>query len=1286
MTILVWNCRGIGSPRAVRCLRDLVTTHRPHIVGLLETKANARRWETLKSDLGFINCFVVNSKGKSGGLAILWTDATDLVIQNFSDYHIDCVIKGAEERRLTVFYGNPIAHFRWRSWILLNQLHDIMKLPWCVCGDFNEILKATETLRNADHRRNNINQFREVVRHCDLIDVGYKGYVFTFSNKRKGETESRSRLDRALVNHLWKDKFPITEVTHISTYHSDHSALLIKYYAYRIKPPNNFKFEPMWLRDPKFLQFIETKWHQCPEGGIFTNKIAQLTRPLWEWNKYEFGNVNMKIDDLKRKLENIRTQLRTEDVFREEQEITEDLDEWLLRKEIMWRQRARTSWIKEGDNNTSFFHKHATQRKSINRITTLQLPDSSFITDPEKIMKEGTRYFQELFRHHSDTSDGLFNNELHILEREVTDEHNDYLNSPYTEEDIKRAVFDINPYKAPGHDGFSSLFIQKCWHIVKNDFIRECLDFLNAGYLNPKTNITRLVLIPKFNNAKKLQEYRPISLCTITAKTIGKAIVHRLQSILGDVISPTQSAFIPNRLITDNILLAHEVEHYIRNCKKQKSGYASLKLDMSKAYDRVDWKYLRLLLVRLGFCEGWAARILQYVSTVSYELSINGQIGNRFYPLRGLRQGDPLSPYLYIICTEWLTRSLQRATELRAISGIKVSRRAPVISHLCFADDCIIYFKVTDQAVQHLKNLLSTYEQISGQQINYQKSELVVSTNTSNSLRIHVANILLVPISNCHKKYLGTTMDFSKKKSERFATLVDKLWDRTANWCTKSLSMGGKEILIKSILYALPQYHMSCFMLPESILNSLTSMVHKFWWGSTERNRKMHLINRKICQKPREEGGLGFRDFKCINLAFLCKQAWRMATQPELLLARTFKSKYFPHTDILQATKGYKPSPVWLSILKGIGVLKAGSRADRVSNTLTWIPGSFNIKSAYKVAMDAVNSSRQGIGESSNPRILQTFWSRLWKLNLPRKVKIFAWRLYHDGIPTAVNLHRRGISLNTKCKLCGYEMEDEPHLFLHCWWTRSLWDLLRIRTDSIALLSSTMGDWLFYYYTHYDSAQLTLMIMVHWYTWFNRNNVWHGKSSIAPNVAAQRIKGLLKEYQTATITYEVINCSQMLTWEPPQPGYCKINCDAATRSDKSGAVAAVVRDSKGIVLCLRSFSVQKHHTVVELELRSILVALTMAREMKLNNVIIESDSIQVVEILEKQGTLLEDKDLLVAKCTAILADQDNFKLQFARREANGLADFLAKKVLTDKWSWFRMDCCPRINSDHIHLL
>ena len=203
---------------------------------------------------------------------------------------------------------------------------------------------------------------------------------------------------------------------------------------------------------------------------------------------------------------------------------------------------------------------------------------------------------------------------------------------------------------------------------------------------------TFIVLIPKVADPEELGQFRPISLCNVLYKIASKVVANRLKQILPEVISEEQSAFVPGRLITDNIISACECLHFMKRKKPHGSRCCALKLDMRKAYDRVEWDYLRAIMLRLGFHQCWVETVMCMVTSVSFSVLFNGDRLDSFKPSRGIRQGDPISPYLFLLAAEGLSCLLKARNQSSVLNGIKVAPSAPVVSHLLFADDSLLFF------------------------------------------------------------------------------------------------------------------------------------------------------------------------------------------------------------------------------------------------------------------------------------------------------------------------------------------------------------------------------------------------------------------------------------------------------------------------------------------------------------------------------------------------------------------------------------------------------------------
>jgi hypothetical protein len=354
--------------------------------------------------------------------------------------------------------------------------------------------------------------------------------------------------------------------------------------------------------------------------------------------------------------------------------------------------------------------------------------------------------------------------------------------------------------------------------LVGHDITQAVLKSINDKVIPDGWNETVIVLIPKVDSPEEVAQFRPISLCNVVYKIISKMLAVRLKVLLPEIISPTQSAFVPGRLITDNVLVAYECVHKIKNKRKGKTGICAVKLDMHKAYDMIEWNFLKEMMLRLGFHSQWVDLIMECVTSVSYSIRVNSELTEELVPTRGIRQGDPLSPYLFLLCAEGLSSCLLHAEEIGGIEGIKVCRNAPSVSHLLFADDSLILLKADLNNAISLKQVLDTYCANSGQLISVAKSSIFFSPNTTVEVREDMCNILDINTEALSDKYLGLPALVGADRSDRFMHFVERVLQRLKGWMEKLLSIGGKEILLKAVIQSILVYAMSVFLLATKYL------------------------------------------------------------------------------------------------------------------------------------------------------------------------------------------------------------------------------------------------------------------------------------------------------------------------------------------------------------------------------------------------------------------------------------------------------------------------------------
>jgi len=361
--------------------------------------------------------------------------------------------------------------------------------------------------------------------------------------------------------------------------------------------------------------------------------------------------------------------------------------------------------------------------------------------------------------------------------------------------------------------------------VLNEEITAAVLLFFETGVMPDGVNETAIVLIPKVPHPQELKDFHPISLCNVVYKVVSKCMVNKLRPLLGDLISENQSAFVPGRLITDNSIIAFECINHIQHLKANSSALYAYKLDLSKAYDRVDWRFLELALLRWGFSQFWVTRIMSCVSSVTYSVKFNGRVLESFTPSRGLRQGDPLSPFLFLFVVDALSTLITKSMTEDGTKGVKICRSAPEISHLLFADDSLLFFEASEQQANLVKGVLSTYVAATGQLINPTKCSILFSDHCLPATVVDVKRILEITQEVFEPIYLGLPVPEGKMNKGKFETVQERLRKRLIDWSEQYMSSRNKEALIKLVSQAIPSYVMSVFKLPASVCDELTKLM-----------------------------------------------------------------------------------------------------------------------------------------------------------------------------------------------------------------------------------------------------------------------------------------------------------------------------------------------------------------------------------------------------------------------------------------------------------------------------
>uniref|UniRef100_A0A803PRY6 Reverse transcriptase domain-containing protein n=1 Tax=Cannabis sativa TaxID=3483 RepID=A0A803PRY6_CANSA len=1125
--------------------------------------------------------------GLSGGLLLLWHQNIDVTLLNFGKTFFDCYVKADNEAtfHLTAFYGALDAQNKPDSWMLLQRLADVSpSLPWLVIGDFNEILsnenKSGGCLRNEQH----MEAFRKTLDHCKLHEMLFEGDPFTWIKNRSGVSTIKSRLDWCFVNHHWENHFQAPGVLHLDYFSSDHRAISASFAPINSRLQHNqrrsqFRFEKLWLSDDQCKDIIAASWKSSSTSNPISAVLGNLDEcvvNLQKWHFEKYGNMKRRITDAQLQVETLNNSPhRTPAAMNSLKNSESLLDELLEQEEIYWQQRSRVDWLQVGDRNTKFFHAKASARKSNNTIKFLLDENGNRVSSKSELAAAIHDYFAEIFTA-STLDEVALVTTLNTIPSTVIAEMNATLLTPFEATEVEAALHSMAPDKSPGIDGMSPMFYQHNWDVVGHLVTAAVLSVLNDGADPTSLNKTLITLIPMIKKPQRLQDFCPISLCNVISKLVTKVLVNRFKHVLPYVISESQSAFLPNRLITDNVLVAFELVNAIKNKTLGRKGVASLKLDMSKAFDRVEWSFIERVMGKMGFASDWIRLIMSCLRANRFSFILNGEVTRSLLPSKGLCQGCPLSPYLFLIYSEALSRLLQHEEEVGHLNDFKLTRHAPSISHLFFADDSLLFCQANESSCLAIKRSLDIYHKASGQVLNSDKSVMSFSPNTTLAAQVFFHRHLNMPICECHERYLGLPSYSGRDKKRMFSDIKEKIWRLMHTWSEKFFSAGGREVLLKAVVQSIPTYAMSRFRLPVYFCNQLESMMANFWWGLNENGNTIHWRSWKL----------------------LCKRK----------TVAVLKSRYYPNNDFLQANVGHSPSLTWQGIHWGRSLLIAGLRwkigegcrincaddpwipghstfrpyhfsrppdttvsnliteerqwdlallnqwfssldVDRIltiplsffryEDTLAWNPcssGIYSVQTAYHLAASLAETD-----DSSSSSASASWWNFLLSLSLPQKIKIFIWRAFNDALHVATAL---------VVKVCF----------------RSVWRHLDITHDWNTARLMHKGDYL-----------------VH-------------LSSLAPSGAL--IPTRLLRYLASLP--QISPAAPLMPWTPPPLGMLKMNVDAVVdSSQKITGIGALIRSSNGEVVAAISKPVLGCFASHEMEAIAMFHCLNWAIQLQL---------------------------------------------------------------------------------------
>ncbi|KAG6469540.1 hypothetical protein ZIOFF_070469 [Zingiber officinale] len=1246
MSGIIWNMRGFGNLATQRRALFLRRHHHLSFLAVLEPMVDldcrymARR-------MGFEE--VVSNK--SGKVWFFWesTIACKVLFDHDQFLHLELSSQLFPSSMIvTVVYAKCTRLERSVLWESLEELRPEGDRLWLVGGDFNVISSMEEHSAGVLARPGAMEDFNNFIMLAGLVDAGFVGDRYTWTNNRVWK-----RLDRVLLSPSWGSLDFTVRVEHLSRAASDHCPLLVEFPGFQ-KPRASFRFQRMWG-----LQRLQMK-------------LRRLKEHLKWWNMEVFGNIHDRVLQAEESMtaaEQAFDRDPTEQSRTHRSECQAHLFRVLDMEEDFWKQRAAIRWMGEGEKNTKFFHSTVQKKRAASRLFRIW-EEGQCLDQPERIRESGVRYFQELLTGETVDSTAV---DTDVIPTLVSTEDNLMLAALPSAEEVKQVVWSMCQDSAAGPDGFSVAFYRACWEIVGEDVLQAVLDFFRGAELPRGMASTTIVLIPKVDSAQRWRDFRPISLCNVSYKIISKLMAQRMASVLGKVISPAQSGFVPGRLISDNILMAQELDHKLNY--HIRGGNLILKLDMAKAYDRVQWGVLFRVMAAFGFSEAVIAFIRRCVTSSWFSVLVNGQLSGFFRSQRGLRQGDPISPFLFILAAELFSRGIEAL--FAAYPGMAYATGCDMrVSHLAYADDVVIFLNGSLDCVRRGKEFLDRYEAQSGQAINAEKSSFFPSRCISDRRRQQIAAVTGFGLGERPMLYLGVPIISGNKRTVHFAPLLAKIQRKFQGWNLSRLSHGGRLMLIQSVLSSLPVYLLQVIQPPLEVLRKLEGVFASFFWSSVGHDRKVHWVAwRDIC-RPKQEGGLGIRRLSEVGAALSMKLWFRFREQCTQW-ARFLRRSYCGTVDPGVVTLRSNASPSWRRMIQTRAV------AER---QIGWIIGQGHLSFWHDRWMERGPLSEWCTGAAlisgggGDRGSAEAQGGGCYAVATHQR-----WEIYYEVCLGGL----QDCALEGGCSDSDLEQTPPPHHFrVHLEVLSettasgrdftAAWCMLSVQ---MSVLWRVMESWrVGTAWSSTGSVREITPLLIWWFLWTARNDFKHrglrpeGQKIIRQITQYLRVgmtsgiikprhwRGAISAAQAMGIQVRIrtLHTVSAVHWRRPDDGWFKLNTDGCSRGNPGeSSYGAIVRDHSGQVVVARQ-GVLGEGSNIRAELMAILRGLELCVDRQLSPIWLESDSLVALHIIRSSGISWEFREEILR--IRRLVRQHGVRCTHIYREGNAAADFLANQA------------------------
>jgi exonuclease III len=1108
--VVSWNVRGLGDSDKCNVVRNVLSDAKPSFICIQESKLSEVNFFKAQSFLPrplSSSSVLRPADGSRGGLITAWAPSLFTLNSHLSNpYSLTSSFScNASNFDITItnVYG-PSDHSSTAPF--LQEIRDIKQLvsgAWLLIGDFNLVRSAADK-SNGVFNAGLAAAFNQTIQEVLVREVDLSDRRFTWTNKQSFPI--LAMLDRVFTNAPLDLVFPSANLSSLPRPTSDHTPLLLSLSS-DIPKTHFFRLDNFLLRNESFLNSVIQGWQQavtCNDAAgqlVACIKAARAAAKVWK-------RCNRAPPQI---IQNCHFLMRLFDYFEESRALSqaefqvrslaqERLQQELKAKAAYWRQRSKQKIIKECDANTAYHHAHATLQMRRKFIRMVRVNNQEVVSHAGK-----TEALSTFFKSIIGVPGQMTLMDLEAIYAGLPRPDED-ISGRFSEGELKKAVLAMNSLSAPGPDGFGPAFFRVAWPSVK----RTIVDFAEAFHQGQadleRINRSHMVLLPKKPNAVDVDAFRPICLQNSALKILTKALTTRLQKQIPRLIDIHQTGFVKGRSITDTFVYAAEL---VQTCHKRRLPTIVLKLDFAKAFDTVIWEGLRRVLQARGFDQRWIGWMLRLLVSSKSAVLVNGHPGPWITCKRGLRQGDPLSPYLFILVAETLQRMIRDADQIKHPTD-----EALPCAVLQYADDTLIVFRADVAGAVKLKEILDQFAAFSGLHINFNKSTLVPIHANEQTISDCV-QIIGCTKGSFPQPYLGLPLSANKLPVSSFNIYIQKADKFLGSWQADLLNPMGRAVLVNSVLDSILVYLMSSLQLPPSAIEQMDKKRRAFLWSgdksghSTPASCLVAWFN--ICF-PKELGGLGIRDLGVQNICLLLKllhcpqsSAWAQWVQGRATITtlqgdlhgdhwqtlRTLLPLYhaittveigdggscslwndvwageecladkypaiYSHCNIkVQTVREAKLSGIQHTLVPRLSAIAVQEMhlvqqlIDRTS--LSQAPDkriSDFINPDNSLDTSALYKMIKARGQPSDPRAIF-----IWKSLAPPRVKLFMWLLLQKRIQCRAVLLKKHIVDSAICLTCNATDETPEHIIHGCSVGREVWTRLNLQS----MISMDMGQ------------------------------------------------------------------------------------------------------------------------------------------------------------------------------------------------------------------------------------